>query len=257
VVKEKSARANAENYSEDYTSEYDYDYAGNIIKQYDVNGNYITTDYDATGRKISVTDAKSNADGGKYKTIYTYDALGRLIKEETPFIDESVAVTKYYYDANGNMTKKIVKNSLPGAEESYTTVENVYNKKNKLIQVKSYDGNTLANQVDYEYDSAGNMITMKTAGGTQLTKYEYDQYGHLTALTDPLGQKETYTYDINGNMTSKTDKNGNTTNYTYDGISRKLSAALFGQYDPHRCSLRQSGIITRWLWHRSIKSTGF
>uniref|UniRef100_UPI00289A7FDC hypothetical protein n=1 Tax=Aminipila sp. TaxID=2060095 RepID=UPI00289A7FDC len=223
VVKDKSARANAESYTEECTAKYEYDQGGNVIKQTDVFGNYITTGYDAAGRKTSVTDGKSNEAGGSYKSLYTYDALGRLIEESIPFTETATAVTKYYYDRNGNLVKKQIKNSLPGTEESYTRIENIYDNKNRLIQVKSYDGSTLANQVDYQYDAAGNMTAMKTAGGTQLTTYEYDRYGNVILLTDPLGQKETYTYDVNGNMISKRDKNGATTNYTYDGLARKLS----------------------------------
>ncbi|QIB70560.1 RHS repeat-associated core domain-containing protein [Aminipila butyrica] len=226
AVKEKSARANTENYSEHFTARNEYDHAGNVIRQYDVNGNCVTTGYDAAGRKTAVTDARSNAAGGTYKTLYTYDALGRLAKEETPFTETSMAVTKYYYDANGNLIRKQIKNNLPGAEEASTKIENVYNNKNKLTQVKNYNGSALANQVEYTYDVAGNLTAMKTAQGAQLTKYEYDQYGHLTVLTDPLGKKETYIYDINGNMTSKTDKNGVVTRYAYDGLSRKLSQSV-------------------------------
>ncbi len=226
VVKEKSARANAESFTEDFTTKYEYDFAGNVAKQYDVFGNYITTAYDAAGRKISVTDAKNNAAGGTYSTVYNYDALSRLIKEVTPFTVGSTAVTKYYYDANGNLAQKQVANNLPEAAESYTKVEYVYNNRDQLVKVKSYDGSTVANQVDYEYDAAGNMTAMVTGNGTQRTEYEYDRNGNLTRLTDPLGQEETYTYDINGNMTTKTDKNGLTTNYTYDGLARKLSQSI-------------------------------
>ena len=226
VVKEKSVRANAENYPEEFTTGYEYDFAGNVIKQYDVFGNYITMGYDAAGRKISTTDAKSNVAGGAYSTVYTYDTLGRLIKEETPFTETSTAVTKYYYDANSNLIQKQTTNNFPGSAAAFTKVEYAYNDKNQLVEVKSYDGSTVANQVNYEYDAAGNMTAMVTTGGTQRTEYEYDRYGNLISLTDPLGLEETYIYDTNGNMTSKTDKNSMTTDYTYDGLSRKLSQSI-------------------------------
>lgn len=226
VIKEKSARANAESYTEDFTTKYEYAYDGKVSKKYDVLGNYITTGYDAVGRKTSQTDAKSNASGGTYRTLYTYDALGRLIKEETPFTAGAASVTKYYYDKNGNLIQKQIENSLPGADAAYTKVEYGYNNQNNLVEVKSYDGSTVANQVNYEYDAAGNMKAMVAGNGTQRTTYEYDRYGHLKTLTDPLGQKEIYTYDTNGNMISKTDKNGLITNYTYDGLSRNLSQTV-------------------------------
>ena len=153
--------------------------------------------------------------------------LAGLIKEETPFLSGTAATTKYYYDANGNLTQKQVANSLPGAAAAYAKTEYTYNSKNQLMQVKSYDGSTVANQVDYEYDAAGNMTAMVTGGGTQRTEYAYDRYGHMTSLTDPMGLSETYVYDINGNLTSKTDKNGLTTSYAYDGPFQKT--------EPKRC----------------------
>ncbi|WP_027399036.1 RHS repeat-associated core domain-containing protein [Anaerovorax odorimutans] len=226
VIKENSARANEESYPEDFTTKYKYAHDGKVIKKYDVLGNFITTGYDAAGRKISQTDAKSNASGGSYRTLYTYDTLGRLIKEETPFTAGAASVTKYYYDKNGNLIQKQIENSLPGADAAFTKIEYTYNNQNKLVQVKSYDGSNVANEVNYEYDTAGNMTTMVTGNGTQRTTYEYDRFGYLKTLTDPLGQKETYSYDINGNMISKTDKNGLTTAYTYDGLSRNLSQSI-------------------------------
>lgn len=226
VIKEKSPRANAESYTEDFTTKYEYANDGKVTKKYDVLGNYITTGYDAVGRKTSQTDAKSNASGGTYRTLYTYDALGRLIKEETPFTAGAASVTKYYYDKNGNLIQKQIENSLPGADAAYTKVDYAYNNQNNLLQVKSYDGSNVVNQVNYEYDAAGNMTAMITGNGTQRTTYEYDRYGHLKTLTDPLGQKEIYTYDTNGNMISKTDKNGLITTYTYDGLARNLSQSV-------------------------------
>lgn len=225
TIKEKTARANAESFAEDYTTKYEYNFDGQVAKQYDVLGNYVSTKYDAVGNKISVTDPKSNADGGNYSTVYTYDSLGRLIKTETPFTADSKAITKCYYDANGNLIQKQVENSLPGAEATFTKFDYVYNAKNQLIQVKSYNGTSLANQVDYEYDAAGNKIAM-IIGGNQRTEYEYDRYGNVISLTDPLGLKETYIYNINGNLISKTNKNGVNIDYTYDGLSRKLSQSV-------------------------------
>lgn len=223
MLQEKSARANAESFTEPFTTKYEYDFAGNVKKQYDVLGNFTTTTYDAAGHKISVTDPKSNTTGGTYSTLYIYDALGRLIKEETPFATSSVSITKYYYDANGNLAQKQVTNNLQGASATFTKVDYSYDNRDRLVQVKSYNGASVANQVDYEYDAAGNMTAMITGGGTQRTTYGYDRYGNMTALTDPLGMTETYIFDINGNMTTKTDKNGQVTNYTYDGLARKLS----------------------------------
>ena len=60
---------------------------------------------------------------------------------------------------------------------------------------------------------------MTDANGNTTT-YEYNNWGKLTKVTDPMGYEKTYTYNLNYDLASETDKNGNTISYQYDPLRR-------------------------------------
>lgn len=65
----------------------------------------------------------------------TYDALDRIIKQETPFDGVNTALTKQYYDKNSNVVKQMIKNNSPGAEETFQTTEYVYDSMGSVLGV--------------------------------------------------------------------------------------------------------------------------
>lgn len=227
VITEKDARANYKNSPEEYTMKYEYDYSGNLVRQEDILGNVSTAEYDMLGRVVSTTDAKSNAVGGIYCTKSIYDALGRIIRVETPFTATATSVQKYFYDGNGNITKEQQSSGLPEAEmASYSNREYIYNNRNMLEEIHSYDNGVLANVMVYEYDDAGQPVAMVTGSGTQRTEYDYDALGNLKTRTDPEGMVEYYENDYVGNLVAKTDRNGRITEYEYDGLFRELKRTV-------------------------------
>lgn len=219
-----------------FTTKTTYDYAGRPTGTTNALNQTVTTGYDWQGNKISATDPKGNI------TLYTYDALGRLLTQSAPFDEAgaatSYAVTRYSYDPGGNVTARAVKNNAPGAVESWTSTEYAYNAMNQLVQVTSHADATHPSYTQYYYDKAGNVLRMYVGQATPLTitgldqvsgtvdsvtKYTYDIYGNQSSMTDPLGKTETYTCDLNGLPLTKVDRNGSVTSYTYDGMGRPLS----------------------------------
>ena len=198
--------------------------------------------YLALGRVTKVTDIKGNKSNPVYSTTYTYDSLGRVLTERIPF--ESVngtvyyTVKKHYYDNRGNTVSERVTVNKPGQEESWSRTDYEYNSRNLLTKVTAYNGSQVENITQYYYDAAGSKVRMYTglksalqingldsvvaSGDTDysVTKYEYDRFGNLTGMTDPLLMQESYAYDLGGNMTQKTDRNGNVTAFEYDGLGR-------------------------------------
>jgi RHS repeat-associated protein len=67
-------------------------------------------------------------------------------------------------------------------------------------------------------------ITDANASPVQTYTYNYDGYGNLTKVTDPMGGSYQYTYLINGPMSSIKDKNSNVVNLIYypDFSTREL-----------------------------------
>lgn len=90
------------------TTSYEYNYQNQAVKVTNPEGNSQTTEYDALGRTVAQTDFIGNT------TEIEYDTLGRQIVLRAPFDGETKAVTKNYYDANGNVTKTLVQDNAPG-----------------------------------------------------------------------------------------------------------------------------------------------
>lgn len=255
-INEKSARANKENWTESYTTQYEYDFAGRLTKTQDVNSNISTIAYDAAGRVKTKTDNIGNQASPIYSTLYEYDVMGRVVKESMPVekVGSTIyySVKKYAYDMNGNLIFEKISRNKPGETNIYKQTGYQYDNRNRMIMVISYKDKVPLNYIqdDYEkvpesytqyyYDNVGNKLRMYTGLSSPLTisgkdnvtgpdvvysttKYEYDRFNKLVSMTDPLGKIETYTYGINGNMTGKTDRNGNVFTIAYDGLYRILS----------------------------------
>jgi len=224
-----------------FTTSWEYDSGGRVVKETNALGQFTTNAYDGAGRKIASTDRAGKA------TNYTYDSLSRLIQTRTPFAQSGSAVIysvkQLYYDPQGNITLEKISNSAPDAPVTFKQTGYEYNGRGFLTKVITYDGATPANYTQYYHDTSGNILRMYTGLSLPLTiqgldnvygndtdysvtKYTYDRFGNQLTMTDPLGQTETSAYDLNGNVTGRTDRNGNVTTYTYDGLGRLLNSEV-------------------------------
>ncbi len=239
VTSVKSANANANNWSETHTTEYDF--MGNVIKETDELGGITQAEYDALGRMTKAIDQNN------YATEYKYDALGRVIEQKTPFEEAGgtvyYSVKKLWYDNNGNVIKERVQTNAPGETESFSEVCYTYDNRDRLTMTETKDGEA-SNDVQYDYDAKGNLLRTYTGLSSPLTisglddvtgtdmdfavtKYTYDNWSRLVSTTDALGVSETNTYDnVRGLLLSSTDRKGQTFNYTYDGAGKLLSKTL-------------------------------
>ena len=198
---------------------YVYDALDNLVGTTDILNNQTSLSYDSLNRLLSSTDAEDNT------TTYRYDSLGRTIETRTPVetaINGSLvySVQKQYYDNNSNLTRQAVSTNENGGfrETLYT-----YDVMNRLVSTQT--GNIVST---YTYTNADKIATQTV--GESTTTYLYDILGHLSAVTDALGQTEHYTYDANNLLVSKIDRNGSTFTYTYDALGRIVSQAVAG-YD--------------------------
>jgi RHS repeat-associated protein len=224
------------------TCSYTYDYAGHVLSTTDALSHVSNNTYNWLGNQITESDNVGNI------MQYTYDALGRLLQKQQPFTTSgsttSYAVTKNYYDNNGNIISKKVQSNAPGAAAAtWDQTDYTYSNRNKLLMVTTFNNGSPVNYTQYYYDGAGNILRMytglsspltitglDTVSGTDttysVTKYAYNRFSQLTAMIDPLSQTESYTNDINGNMLAKTDRNGGITTYTYDDLGRLTFSAV-------------------------------
>lgn len=145
----------------------------------------------------------------------------------------------YTYDGNGNLTSYTSLLDLGPQEDKKDGVFTYDESTNDLLSAKDARDNITT----YTYDNNHNMLTSTTpeeiiTSNTyndrgQITKtnvgsenaytqarYEYNDYGLTTKVTDTFGQSATTVYDASKRKaTSTTDARGNTTTYTLSGAN--------------------------------------
>ncbi len=206
------------------TAQYGYDAAGRQISETNGIGQTKTTSYDSAGRVASETgfDGKT--------TTYTYNDHGQVIKTTKPFESGSMSETRQYYDVRGNVTLEEIKTE----EGEYRRTYYGYDTMNRL-KYTAYDGSSGKTYVQYGYDNIGNMTEMVTGlsglmadingelpEGAARTKYEYDQYGHMSKMILPDGSEREYESDLTGNIIKEVYPDGEIS-YTYSAAGELLS----------------------------------
>ena len=184
-----------------FVLDYGYDEAGRLQTLTDGTGHQIIEyGYDAVGRLV-----REDKGNGTY-TTYEYDAAGQVLHLVNYYAPDGAVQSRfdYEYDANGNPI-------------SMATLEGTwyygYDLTGQLADVTHSDGH----HVTYEYDLAGNRITVTNDGmPTAYTTNELNQYTQVGNVT--------YGYDADGNVSSKTDAMG-TTLYEYD-VENQLARVI-------------------------------
>ncbi|EXR78371.1 lysM domain protein [Acinetobacter baumannii 541915] len=194
----------------------------------------VTYQYDKLNRKTVIKDASGayeaytytdgsaqpatyrNKLGGVYS--YSYDKLGRLIKETLPELSGGKAVTHLYeYDAFGNKTKQVEASGLAEQRVSVYQYDNLNRLTAKIaeavstvqLQVKDARKPYLKGKVEttsavaqesYQYDGYGNQILKTEANGAKTFSY-YDKNARKIAEVNPLGGLTRWEYNAAGLVT--------------------------------------------------------
>lgn len=240
-----------------YAKTYVYDDEGNLTKQQVENGNgtdvttyaynYLNkvitmtepyTDNQHTKQTTSKYDKRGNLlseamtiQGHTVTTSFTYDGLGN----KTNQVDPLGHSTRYVYDENGNLIKKIDPRYLSAPADQAPGIEYAYDALNRLVKTSAFDG-TSRIVTDYrEYDGRGNLTLeadgegynesepTKSIGKTTVYDVHDFKIAYISAQTAADNRKNgthnvtaSYTYNAIGNMLSQSDALGNTTFYKYD-----------------------------------------
>ena len=186
--------------------QYEYDAAGNLIKQRDTTTNTAVTEFENTygtcggfaGQICTTKDGRGNV------TSYTYDAKGNLTNVTPP---APMGPTTYTYDSLGRV--KTVTDGR-GDVTAYT-----YDVRDRLLRT-TFDN---ADKLSSTYYPNGLEKTRTDSAGGSIS-FEYDRQGRLTKQAGPRsGVTQTYSYDEVGNMLAYTDAAG-TTSYSYDAANQ-------------------------------------
>lgn len=240
-----------DNGNEETIAQYEYDENGALIKQngqkvsssyqYDLGGRLTSlTNESDTGITLSAYHAAYQLNGQKIKEYeevrgtngqmeeknhqYTYDRLGRLIKESHTGSDE----ISYTYDAHNNR-KEMIQGKLKTAYK--------YNRNEELLRTDVLNTKTEKDTVTlYKYDKNGNQLATvhrrtidKTKEGPQFdlnitlgsNQLNDNVVSHYNALNQPISAltknyKVSYDYNDEGLRTEKT-VNGKKRVYIWDG----------------------------------------
>nr|WP_260408350.1 RHS repeat-associated core domain-containing protein [Planomonospora venezuelensis] len=167
-----------------------YDAAGRQTSVTDPRGYVTTTEYDALGRPVRMTEPGPSGPGGV--RVAEFDLLG----EQLAVIDPTGARSEATYDDLGRTITRTVIERKPTTAALTTTLT---------------------------YDTAGN-LTQSVAPGSKTTKYAVNAAGQITAVTDPNNNTTTLAYDPFGRELKVTDALGNATEAEYDLAGRKIGA---------------------------------
>lgn len=220
---------------------YEYDKAGNIIKEIYWNGT-IEYKYDAYNRLISVKDKANNVSRVFYDEVgnvtkevlpenynsstdngtgtqYIYDAMNRLVEVRDT---NGIVVKRNLYDISGLVIKAIDAAGYAAGQsdsERYGIEYNydIGNRVETIITPEAkINGKTTSS---YKYDAINSLISY-TDGEQNTTRYTSDMWGKITSVTDPYGIVTTYSYDKAGNLSELVDGNNNKTTYTYNSLNK-------------------------------------
>lgn len=185
---------------------YQYDAAGNLLKQTDTTTGAGTVEFERTyggcggfaGQVCTTQDGKGNL------TTYAYDADGDLTAAVPP---APLGDTTYTHDSLGRVTSVTDGN---GHETEYQ-----YDLRDRLVLTTFNNGQTITST----YHANGLEKTRSdSAGGT--ISFAYDRQGLLTQQSGPRsGITQAMTYDEVGNLLTYTDAGGTVT-YTYDAANQ-------------------------------------
>jgi RHS repeat-associated core domain len=205
---------------------YEYSPRGFLTKITDAKGGVRYFEYDTAGRKtaeVSPNNYVSTAAlSAMTRTEFTYDLMGRILRETQVYQDETntwktVVTGAYTYDANGNV---VLKKDAVGYAGNYGTAF-AYDDSNRLIRTTDPENNV--SQITY--DGAGRILTATDARNV-VTSYTYDDNGNVLTIRVGSTLTQTNTYNLAGQRLTTTDGNNNTMVYTYNNLGLVRSMTL-------------------------------
>lgn len=241
--------------SVDQRTEYEYDAAGNLIKelQYDKNTGSVDAirkyEYDQDGNETKYL--YYNIDGTVHasRTYETeYDGNGVLTKRSCT--DNDGRTVCWEYDGSGKLTRSIQYDSDGNISDILEYDANG----NEAKRVSYNADGSMDGRYEYTYNANGNMIQEIGYGRDGVLyvrmEYEYDKYGRVTKFVSYDGdgnvetqEEHTYTYDANGNLTQEFHGNQSLSyrwdraEYTYDQYGHASGAIWYTREGNLYCSI--------------------
>jgi len=186
------------------TMRFDYDREGRTIAFTDPNGRRTSVDYDVAGRLSRVTD-----DLGR-ELQWLHDSESRKTEKRLFGMNgEEILNLRLFYDALGQLT---------GQEERRT----------------NYTTGALTSQLtEFNYDSAGNIVTASNSETSQRVDYQWNPFGEMLNVASPfvdvtdngydnLSVNTSFNYGDKGQIFAITDARDNKSIFVRDDFGRTI-----------------------------------
>ncbi len=144
----------------------------------------------------------------------------RVITQTTAFGLPEAEVTRFVYDAEGNLRQV----TDAAGKVSTQRFDDVYN----LTSFTDNNGHTTTTA----FDALNRQIRVTDALGG-VTTYTYDLEDNLLTETDALGHQRSFQYDAKDRLITETDALGVQTTYAYDAVDNQVSITRAAE---HRAS---------------------
>lgn len=184
-----------------FNMKFEFDAAGNKIKETDANGNVATFTYDSRGNMLTMTDAMNHTVTYTYTTDYNKVAS---------FTDEKGFTTIMTYDIKGNLIQL--------AEPGNLVYTATYAANGDIISSTDPKGNTFT----YNYDAYGNPTNV-TGPNSYTAALGFDARSNLLSFTDAKGNTSNLEYDILDRLKKITDPINNNVQANYDNAGNPVS----------------------------------
>ena len=237
-----------------YTTSYEYDDEGRIVKTIEADQHFSTVEYDQYGNVFKSLDEN----GVGHTFVFSYDDATKEHYVMTRFPGGKVKEVWYdidgntrRVDVNGRTTRSIELNgrNLVVTDENGNITLKEYDEWDNLTRDIYPDGSEVRNEYEHtfqrvvrtvnengvetllEYDEKGNLIRKTEAAGTadeRVTEYTYDDDGNLLTITrladnSTAASQTVITYDDWGNVATVTDPEVGYTQFTsYDAMGNVL-----------------------------------
>ncbi|MFM9880347.1 MAG: hypothetical protein ACKVOO_08065, partial [Burkholderiaceae bacterium] len=188
------------------------------------------TEYNALGqiRRKSNTYYAAEPSAAVW-VAYSYDALGRLTREEAPDAQAAggIATTAMTYSGLTSITTN-------SKGQSKTTIKDALGRTARVTD-------TQGNAVIYQYDALGQLISTDAVGN--ITKIAYNIRGQKIRMDDPAMGVWEYQYNVFGELVQQTDSLGQSATMAYDVLGRMRTRS-------------EPDLISNWVYDACAKGIG-
>lgn len=237
------------------TVTFDYNKDNNVASQQDLaNQIEYQYTYDQNNNIIEIKDTQgfeikySRADENEWREEYQCNGINQFRQVMQSVQENSEKTVEVNISDNGKIETKYESDGSTREIKNNAGKTVISNITQKTDEKKEYVKNQEGQEITYEYDESGNLLSVKKDGGL-LTRYEYDALNQLVREDNKeYNYSNIYQYDCNGNIVqtkkykySEGSLNGeNTTechNYTYSDNWKDLLT----EYDGNKITYDEIG----------------